>query len=410
MKQPAIGMFRTVVLAFKRSITVKSNNEIHTLFEKYLVGSITGSELQLLLDHFDAEEVDDRILQAIRKELASETVTTQDDYDLASSVKLQLDRQLRSGKKVKTMWWYLAAAVAIVIAIAIATVYYLQLSDKVTNPEIKTAQQIILPGSDKAILILSDGRKIELSESTNETIEEIGGNATLQVKEGAIKYQTAGSNTTAAQNAYHTIAIPQGGQFKVILPDGSIARLNAGSSLRYPVSFGTSSRKLELIGEGYFEVVKNKKLPFTVKSGDLEVTALGTQFNVNTYSNEPYGAATLVEGSLRVSDTKLQKSVVISPGQQAYSMAGQLKVRAVNSAELTAWKDGLFVISKAGLDEVMRQVERWYNVTVDVKLPKSASTFSGEFPRNIELSEFLKSLETATGVKLKIEGRRIVGR
>lgn len=389
---------------------MKSKNEIHILFEKYLTGSITESELQLLLDHFDAEEVDDRIVQTIRKELASETVATQDDYELASNVKLQLDKQLRPGDRAKTMWWYLATAAAILIAIAIATVYYLQFSDKATNPEIKTAQQTILPGSDKAILILSDGRKIELSESTNETIEEIGGNATLQVKEGAIKYQTAGSNTTASQNAYHTIAIPQGGQFKVILPDGSIARLNAGSSLRYPVSFGSSSRNLELIGEGYFEVVKNKELPFTVNSGNLEVTALGTQFNVNTYSNEPYGAATLVEGSLRVINTKSHRTVIIKPGQQAYDAAGELKVRQVNSEAFTSWKDGLFVINRASLDEVLRQVERWYDVRVEGTIPQTTGTVSGEFPRDIALADLLLSLERTTGVKIKIDGRRITVR
>lgn len=384
-----------------------NKSELYNLFEKYLEGLITPTELQLLLDHFGADKIDEYILAAIKKEMQQEPDNTADDYALVSEVKMQLDNKLHAPRKVKMFWQYVAISAAIIIAVAIAALFYFQHNSQPSDTEIKTAQQIILPGSDKAVLILSDGRKFELSQNTRETIEENGGNASVIVKDGQVEYRVGSNNYEARENAFNTISVPMGGQFKVVLPDGSIARLNAGSSLRYPVSFGKSSRKMDLIGEGYFEVVKNKQLPFTVSSGNLEVTALGTQFNVNTYSNEPQGAATLVEGSLQVTNIKSQKTVIIKPGQQAYGADHELKVRQVNSEEYTAWKDGLFVIDKATLAEVLRQVERWYDIRVEGEIPKITGTVSGEFPRDIPLPEILKALERTTGLKFTTEGRRI---
>ncbi|WP_142685757.1 FecR family protein [Chitinophaga polysaccharea] len=390
---------------------MKANTDIFTLFNKYLNGPISKSELQVLLDYFGKEEADETLMAEIRSVLESDYEAKQDDIaQIGKEVKMRLDERLRPNETGKQIWIYLAAAAAILLAISIAAIYVFELGKIPQNDTIQTARQDIHPGTDKAVLVLSDGRRVSLTDSSNSIITNSSGENIAQVIDGTLSYISSNRNINTGESAYNTILVPRGGQYKVILPDGSKAWLNSGSSLRYPVSFGTQSRIMELTGEGYFDVVKNKKLPFTVKSSTLEVTALGTQFNVNTYSNEPYGAATLVEGSLRVSDTKSQKTVLITPGEQAFSAAGNLKVRKVNIYELTAWKDGLFVISKAGLDEVMRQVERWYNVTVEVKLPKSANTFSGEFPRNIALADFLQSLERATGIKFKIEGRRIVGR
>lgn len=386
---------------------MESKSKLHYLFEKYLDGTITPIELNQLLDHFGAEQVDEHVLASIRKEMHQEPEITADDIALVAEVRQQLDNKLLAPRKVTTIWRYVAIAAAILIAIAIATLYYVQQNNKPSETDINTAQQTILPGSDKAILVLSDGRKIELSQNTHETIKDNAGNASVIVKEGQIEYHIAGNNSAVNEKAFNTISVPMGGQFKVVLPDGSVARLNAGSSLRYPVSFGKSSRKMDLIGEGYFEVVKNKKLPFAVKSGNMEVTALGTQFNVNTYTNEPQGAATLVEGSLQVTNTRSQKTVIIKPGQQAYGADGELKVRQVNSEEFTSWKDGLFVINNASLNEVLRQVERWYDVTMVGKVPDTGSTVSGEFPRSISLDELLRSLERTTGVRFKIQGRRI---
>lgn len=384
---------------------------IQKLFEKYLSGKISKAELQQLLDHFDTEEKDEHLRNQIQQVLESESENIEQDVELIGlEVKERLAARLNPQIKTRPIWKYLAAAAAVLLAISIATIYFFKFNKTQQNPPLNIAQEQILPGTDKAILVLSDGRRLSLSDSASSSIADIGGTTIAQVKDGVISYLLGNKTESISSNAYNTILVPKGGQYKIVLPDGSKAWLNSGSSLRYAVNFGTVSRMLELTGEGYFEVVKNKKLPFTVKSASLEVTALGTQFNVNTYSNEPYGAATLVEGSLRVSDTGSQKTVLLTPGQQAYLSKGGLNTRRVNTFELTAWKDGLFVISKAGLDAVMRQVERWYNVTAEVKLPNTSSTISGEFPRNITLVEFLQSLEVATGMKFKTEGRRIVTR
>ncbi|RKE47158.1 FecR family protein [Sphingobacterium detergens] len=384
---------------------------IQKLFEIYLSGQISKAELQQLLDRFDTRDMDEDLMYHIRRVLESESGRIDQDIELIGrEVKKRLDAGLKPPIKSRPIWQYLAAAAAILLAISIATIYFFNLGNTSIQPTINITQQQIKPGSDKAILVLSDGRSVSLTDSSSAAIIDIGGKTIAQVKDGTINYLLADQAANAKENAFNTVLVPQGGQYKITLPDGSKAWLNAGSSLRYSVNFGSASRILELTGEGYFEVVKNKKLPFTVKSGSLEVTALGTQFNVNTYSNEPYGAATLVEGSLKVSDIRSQKTVLLTPGEQAYQSTGGLKMRLVNTFELTAWKDGLFVINKASLEAVMRQIERWYDVEVDVKLPAGAGTFTGELPKNISIAELLQSLETVTGIKLKLEGRRITNR
>lgn len=389
---------------------MEANTDILKLFNKYLNGPVSEPELQQLLDFFGSKQADESLKDRIRLVLESQQQIEDVEIErIGEEVKLRLAKQLKPKENGRSLWIYLAAAAAILLAVSIATIYFFDLGKIPQTPAVQFTSEKIQPGSDKAILVLSDGRQLSLSDSSNTVVADgVAGNV-AEVKNGMINYLLGNNEGVTNENVYNKILVPKGGQYKVVLPDGSKAWLNAGSSLRYALNFGKASRILELTGEGYFEVVKNKKLPFTVKSSSLEVTALGTQFNVNTYTNEPYGAATLVEGSLRVTESKSQKTVILTPGQQAITVNGLL-VRQVNSYDLTAWKDGLFVISKAGLDDVMRQVERWYNVTAEVKLPNTANTFSGEFPRDIPLTDLLLSLEAATGIKIKVEGRRIVTR
>lgn len=382
------------------------NNQIQYLFEKYLKGTITGQELGTLLDLYNAETVDEDLMAKIRSTLSEENVPNNDQVkEITGNVKEILSIQLRPRPKANVLWIYLSTAAAILLALGIAVFYFFDQQQKSVAPT-TTAQQVeIHPGSDKAELILSDGSQVSLFDRGSLQNSKDG---IASLKDGTLTYRQQTREAALQNVGFNTVRVPMGGQFKVVLADGSKVWLNAGSSVKYPVSFGITSRQIELTGEAYFQVAKNKKLPFTVKSTDMEVTALGTEFNFNTYSNEPFGAATLLEGSLRILNNRSQKTVIIKPGEQAIVNGDELRVLQVNGDDYAAWKDGLFVVNKANLNLFLRQVARWYNVEIDISKDREIGTVSGEFPRDIPIGDLIKSLRTTTGVKLKIEGRRII--
>jgi len=382
------------------------NNQIQYLFEKYLKGTITGQELGYLLDVFNAEKVDDQLMAKIRSTLSEENVPNNDQVEeITGNVKEILSIQLRPRPKTNVLWIYLSTAAAILLALGIAVFYFFDQQQKSVAPTTIAQQVEIHPGTDKAELILSDGSQVSLFDKGSLQNSKDG---IASLKDGTLTYGQQTREAALQKDGFNTVRVPMGGQFKVVLADGSKVWLNAGSSIKYPVSFGITSRQIELTGEAYFQVAKSKKLPFTVKSTDMEVTALGTEFNFNTYSNEPFGAATLLEGSLRILNNRSQKTVIIKPGQQAIVARDELRVLQVNGDDYTAWKDGLFVVNKANLNLFLRQVARWYNVEIDISKDREIGTVSGEFPRDIPIGDLIKSLRTTTGVKLKIEGRRIV--
>lgn len=390
---------------------MKTDQYIQTLYLKFLSGKIDAKELQELFDCLENKEQQDQLRLLIRQTIATEPETENDKKieQLVFDVKSKLRKQLRPAPKRKIQWQIYAAAAVALIAIGLA--YFLIRNRTLyEDPQEKQTAyaEDIQPGGNKAILTLSSGKKVQLDDKNSAVYGE-SGIEIKQEKDGTITYQLiniAASQTTGT----NMIEVPKGGQYKVILPDGTRVWLNSASTLRYPVAFGTTSRTMEMTGEAFFAIAPNKNFPFKVMVGGQEVTALGTSFNINAYSNEPNVTTTLIEGKLKVQDQTANKTVIIYPGQQTNARNGTLLVSKVNTVDVMAWKDGLFVINKASLQAVLRQIERWYDVEVDVRLPADAGTFSGELPKNTTIAEMLQSLETVTGVKLKLEGRRITNR
>jgi transmembrane sensor len=226
--------------------------------------------------------------------------------------------------------------------------------------------------------------------------------------DGLLAYQ---SNSTApvSQVLYNTISTPRGGQFEVALPDGTKVWLNAASSLRFPTAFTGKERDVELTGEAYFEVAKNKDLPFHVTSAGQVIEVLGTHFNINAYTDEKSIKTTLFEGSVRVA--KNLKSAMLKPGEQSIVSnddANTIRIADdVDADEVLAWKNGKFYFNDADVETVMRQVSRWYDVDIEYKGKSSADRFTGNFTRDLNLSKTLKLLEF-TGINFKIEGRKII--
>jgi transmembrane sensor len=211
----------------------------------------------------------------------------------------------------------------------------------------------------------------------------------------------------SSEVVYNTISTPRGGQYQLMLADGSKVWLNAASSLRFPASFVGKERKVELLGEAYFEVAKNAKMPFKVKVNGMEVEVLGTHFNINSYENESTIRTTLLEGSVKIN--KNNSSSLLKPGQQAQmNKAGEIKI--INDAdveEAIAWKEGKFQFDRADIHDIMRQLTRWYDVDVEYKGTVS-SHFGGTISRDVNLSQVLNMLHLTGEVKFQVEDRKVV--
>lgn len=279
----------------------------------------------------------------------------------------------------------------------------------------------ILPGTDKAVLTLSDGRLVQLNETSDGLLAEEAGTSIKQNKDGLLVYEQHTNNNTNTE-IYNTISTPKGGQYQVILPDQTKIWLNAGSSIRFPVAFNGKERKVAITGEVYFEVARNPHMPFKaviaseltpggMAKGRGEVEVVGTHFNIMAYPNEPTIQTTLLKGSVKVVSDKLSK--VLKPGQQAriidYPVASdELIVQDIPNAEnLVAWKDGFFPSGSA--DVMMRQIARWYNVDLEYEGKVPEMNFEGQLPRQTGLEDVLKILDV-NGIHTKLDktNRKIV--
>jgi ferric-dicitrate binding protein FerR (iron transport regulator) len=268
-------------------------------------------------------------------------------------------------------------------------------------------------GENKAILTLGDGSKIILDDAKNGVLANQGGNSVLKAAEGEVIYSFLSEvNDSLVQDelapvVYNTIETPKGGKFQIKLPDGSKVWLNAASSLRFPTAFSGSKRQVELKGEAYFEVSPDKSKIFEVNTRNQVVQVLGTHFNINAYLDEPSVNTTLLEGSVRVSDLRTNISQLLRPGEQSKLSERIEIINMKNTNEAVAWKEGYFQFDQADIKTVMRQIERWYDVSIVYEGNLPNYRFGGEIERNLSLLQVLKILEK-TKVHFRLEGREVI--
>lgn len=300
---------------------------------------------------------------------------------------------------------YLQAAAAILIVLFSGLLYISIKKNNGTGSKLAAnhPKTVLSPGSSKAVLTLANGSQLVLDDAKNGSLAKQPG-ASVTKKDSTLSYKTTEKVIAVS---YNTISIPRGGQYQLILADGTKVWLNAASSLRFPTAFPGKERTIELTGEAYFEVAKDATKPFNVKTATQNIQVLGTHFNVNAYADEPSVKTTLLEGSVKVNTG--DKNVVIKPGQQAVlNNSGTFEVKNdVDTQLITAWKDGMFQFEDADIQAIMRQVSRWYNVDVEFKGAISNATYSGKISRYANASEVLRILELG-GINFKIEGRNII--
>ncbi|WP_243236349.1 FecR family protein [Flavobacterium pectinovorum] len=313
--------------------------------------------------------------------------------------------------KNKNQFYKYAVAASIALLLGTGMFYFSKPKEQII--QVVEKPQEITPGGNRGILTLSNGKQIVLSDiSAKDTIAQEGEKEEVTIKmdeKGVITYviNPDADVSKAGTNSFNTLSTPTGGQYNIVLADGTKVYLNTVSSIKYPTQFNGDQRIVELEGEAYFEVAKNKNKPFIVKSGNQSIEVLGTHFNVHAYNNEAIIKTTLLEGSVAVS-YKSQKAI-LKPGQQSNVSDdfNRIGIRKVDTEAAIAWKNGRFKFDNADLKSVMKQLERWYGIKVEYRGDVSDVRFNGGTFMNKNLSEVLKVLELSN-IKFKVEGKTII--
>lgn len=386
-----------------------SEKELTDLIDRYLSGEVTEQEkrqVELWYESFDKISMD--YMTADRKKLKAYLRRS------LKAVHLKIEGQKRKqrltiNKPAASTRRFRAAAAAAAILLLIGGGIYLT-GIYVRAPEEQLSQQRpeekIQPGGNKAILTLSSGRSIVLDSTSNGLITTQGGAKVIKSNKGQLTYQRVMSSE---EQLYNTITTPRGGQYQVILPDGSKVWLNSVSSIRFPTEFNGESRKIEITGEVYLEVAHDTRRPFIVSSRQVDITVLGTRFNIMAYEDEPAVTTTLVEGSVKISIPGNPASRIIRPDQQASVDFGgrEIKVTHVDAARVAGWIDGLLSLKECSVKEFMNQLSRWYDVDIEYSGKIPSQKFGGLINRNAPLPDVLSALD-AGGIHTKLQGKKLV--
>ncbi len=392
------------------------DNRLKDLVEKYIANSCTRQELEQLLSMIENGTDSEGITQTLKEyweKSGQKSDVRESELDIKFALLMQDAKPATPvvpmvSAKRKLRWTIRYAAAVIILCMLSVSAYFLfkpRQEDQISKTaSIHKEKNDVSPGRNTAMLTLANGTTINLDSAANGALTTQG-NAKILNLNGLLSYNTVGNKSSEV--VYNTISTPRGGQYQLMLADGSKVWLNAASSLRFPASFVGKERKVELLGEAYFEVAKNAAMPFKVKVHGMEVEVLGTHFNINSYDNESMVRTTLLEGSIKIN--KDDKSSLLKPGQQAQmNEAGEIKIISnVDVEEAIAWKEGKFQFDKADIHAIMRQLARWYDVEVEYK-GNVSSHFGGTISRDVNLSQVLNMLHLTGEVNFKIEGKKVV--
>jgi transmembrane sensor len=356
------------------------NIRLQELANKILKGTITPSE-QAEFDIWFNTETNEKLVigESIAKSEGEHAKI------LLDRINAKIDKAGNTNQYYR-LWKIIAVSAAAVLLIGFGT--FILFNKSIRYQIAINKMQKIGPGGHNAVLTLASGQQIILNNTKNGVIGNQGASIVFKTNNNQISYKSPAG--TESLLSYNTITIPNGGEFQVVLPDGTKVWLNSASSLKYPIAFTGKERKVTLTGEAYFEVAKNKEMPFKVQTADQVVEVLGTHFNINAYENEPLTKTTLLEGSVKISSAGGEALGVLHPGQQSILNKGEIAVSDADTAQAVAWKNGFFYFNNADIASIMRALARWYDIDVvfDGQIPQRR--FSGRIYRNVNAAEMLE--------------------
>ena len=385
------------------------------LFGKYLNNECSPAEVDQLLEWLEDPRNEGAQKELIRRQLSAgvdgsgytDTALQIQLKDTLRSILQEINtKPIKRAGPFRLKWLRVAAAAAVVLMLGTGSFYFLSRNVKKDNG-LSAVRAVAPPATSNAILTLANGTRIALDSADNGSLA-IEGNARITKQaDGQLVYEK-----TAADNngpMYNTLTVPRGSKVVYIeLADGSKVWLNTASSIRYPTTFTGSDREVTLSGEAYFDVAKDARRPFLVRTGNMQVQVLGTEFNLMAYPDEEAVQTTLVAGAIEVVKDKERK--LVKPGQQAglANGASSFRIGQADLRSVLAWKEGLFRFDGAGIGAIMRQMARWYDVEIVYEGTPPVEQFYGFLPRQEYASQILEALELTQNVHFRMEGKKIV--
>jgi len=373
-----------------------SPREFFLLYEKLISGTITAEEKIRLLEYTDQLEAEEHPWET---EMG-------DKAEIENELHALLEKEIRPKKrtKIRILSTVLTAAAALTgLVIFLSSIYKTNSPQPPAAPK-ALATNKVTPGSNKAILTLADGSTITLDSAGAGSLTTKNGVTIKQIQNGLIAYNDrTGTNATS----WSTISTPTGGQYQIVLEDGTKAWLNATSSLRFPTTFRNNERTVEISGEVYFEIAKDESKPFKVNFNGNTITVLGTHFNVMAYKDEAKSKVTLLQGAVKVNNRSGEQ--ILRPGMQAQirDSISQITTCKANLEEAIAWKNGYFTFDHENIQSIMRKLARWYDVRVNYQGDMTGKIFSGTISRFDNISEVLSMIELTGTIHFKIQGREL---
>lgn len=380
-----------------------NRDKFDILIYKYQHGELKDAEKKLMDQWFDSLASDEN---------RGWTAEEQEALQRKIMMKIDVAEQPAPVRFIALRKWIpYAAAVLLMATVGGMYLWYPRPSavqlPMISEMEVGLDQENIRPGTNKATLTLADGTTVALSEAY----------AGIVTEQGAIKYADGNilfaEEQMGAEIPYATLAIPRGGQYQIVLPDGSKVWLNSASTLKYPLQFDEHERAVELEGEAYFDVAhqhspSGDRIPFMVTTAHQTVEVLGTTFNVAAYVDEADTKTTLVSGEVRVVRSDTKQSSMLRPGEESviYGSSG-IQVKPVNVEAATAWKSGIFYFDETSSSQMLKQISRWYNIEIIYEGTPPKEVFTGKMSRNVNLGVLLKFLKDS-GINLHLEGEKLI--
>ena len=339
-------------------------------------------------------------IAAIRQKLSGQSYGENGEEEF-----LHLEKSIYDQKSRRmTLRWSIAASIILLVGLFVGRTIN---GVRDMHEEQELAKNVMQPGTSKAILMMADGKEVVLEQGQNLNIL-LNERVRVATSNRGIVYEEHGKGVVTEE--YNKLTTPIGGEYSLVLSDGTKVFLNADSELKYPVDYSDGKRIVDLKGEAYFEVHKDSLRPFVVRVNGAEVTVLGTSFNVNTYGDDGQIYTTLVNGAVRVSSVKNGQAEVLKPGMQSVMdvQSGQLTVREVDVEPYVAWREGRFVFRAMTLDLIMRQLQRWYDFEVFYQNPELKDyEFRGVIKRDMDLDKVLSVIKVTTNVDFEVKGKVI---
>ena len=381
--------------------------EIYELIVAYLRGELSGEELDRLRGWMAIDEKHRRLVEELRdKKVLRDDVRLFVSFDTEKRWKqLMIEMKQQKVKRRSLSKKLVVYAAAVVVALLVGMVWLLQPKGK--EMEIAEVSSVTINhGEAQAVLVLENGNVLPLKGMKDTTIL-VGERDCVTIDgSGNLKYQLTENSQIPS---FHTLKVPRGGEYKLVLDDGTKVWMNSASELRYPIHFTGTERKVELVGEAYFDVAHDQEHPFIVTAGGVNVRVLGTSVNVLAYPDEQAVKTTLVKGGVKLEAEGLRQTVILSPGEQAVWENKQMNVRQVNTKLYISWIKDRFAFESEELDAVLRRLARWYNVDFRVENPEMRKkVFSGTIPKYEDVIKVLEMIGMTTNISFTVKDNVVI--